>query len=93
MFIADNGRPFPRSKTTLYDSGIHTPCLVRWPAKIKPAQTNSSLVSSIDIAPTLLALAGIEAPASFVGASFAPLLSAPSRPHRDAIFSEHNWHD
>lgn len=93
MFIADNGRPFPRSKTTLYDSGIHTPCLVRWPAKIKPAQTNSSLVSSIDIAPTLLALAGIEAPESFVGESFAPLLSDPSRPHRDAIFSEHNWHD
>jgi arylsulfatase A-like enzyme len=93
MFIADNGRPFPRCKTTLYDSGIRTPCIVRWPAKIKPGGVSKSLISSIDIAPTFLELAGIEQPKNFVGQSFAALFTSPDKPHRDAIFAEHNWHD
>ncbi len=93
LFIADNGRPFPRCKTTVYDSGIHTPCIVRWPAKIKPGSVSASLVSTLDIAPTLLELAGIKVPSTFVGQSFAGLLSDPERKHRDAIFAEHNWHD
>ncbi|HRQ90918.1 MAG TPA: sulfatase, partial [Bacteroidia bacterium] len=29
IFLSDNGRPFPRDKTTLYDSGIRTPLIVR----------------------------------------------------------------
>lgn len=93
LFISDNGRPFPRCKTTVYDSGIHTPCIVRWPAKIKPGSVSQSLVSTIDIAPTILELAGIKAPSTFVGQSFADVLSDPQRQHRDAIFAEHNWHD
>ena len=36
LFISDNGRPFPRDKTTLLDGGIKTPWIVQWPAKIKP---------------------------------------------------------
>ncbi len=32
LFISDNGRPFPRDKTSIYDSGIRTPLIVRWPA-------------------------------------------------------------
>ena len=31
LVMADNGRPFPRCKTTLYDSGIRTPFIVHWP--------------------------------------------------------------
>lgn len=93
MFIADNGRPFPRCKTTVYDSGIHTPCVVRWPAKIKPNASSRALISSIDIAPTFLQLAGISAPKEFVGESFAAVLADPALPHREAAFAEHNWHD
>jgi len=33
LFISDNGRPFPRDKTTLYDGGIKTPWIVKWPKK------------------------------------------------------------
>ena len=49
LFMTDNGRPFPRCKTTVYDSGVKTPLIVRWPAKIKPGTTTACLVSSIDI--------------------------------------------
>lgn len=93
MFIADNGRPFPRCKTTLYDSGIQTPAIVHWPKSIKPGSVSDSLVSSIDIAPTFLELAGVALPKEFQGESFAKVLRDPRAAHRDAIFAEHNWHD
>src|SRR5205823_12968494 len=58
VFISDNGRPFPRCKTTVYDSGIRTPLLVRWPGRVKPGGVCTQLVSSVDLAPTFLVLAG-----------------------------------
>lgn len=50
VFLSDNGRPFPRCKTTLYDSGIKTPFLARWPGQVKPGSVCGSLVSSVDLA-------------------------------------------
>jgi arylsulfatase A-like enzyme len=93
LFMSDNGRPFPRCKTTLYDSGIRTPFIVRFPARVKPGTTCQSLVSSVDLAPTLLDLAGLKPPASFQGRSFAPLLRDPAAETRQHVFAEHNWHD
>ncbi|MFM7844014.1 MAG: sulfatase-like hydrolase/transferase, partial [Planctomycetota bacterium] len=58
LFMTDNGRPFPRSKTTLYDSGIQTPLLIRWPGKVPANRSTASLISSIDIGPTLVEIAG-----------------------------------
>ncbi len=40
LFLSDNGRPFPRSKTTLYDSGIRTPLIARWPGRIAPGSVS-----------------------------------------------------
>jgi len=93
MFISDNGRPFPRAKTTLFDSGIKTPWIVRWPAKVKAGTTCEELVSSVDIAPTMLDLAGLQAAPSFEGKNFLPLLENPSQPIREYIFAEAHWHD
>jgi N-sulfoglucosamine sulfohydrolase len=94
VFITDNGRPFPRCKGTVYDSGIQSPMLVRWPGRVPAGRTCGSLVSMVDLAPTLLALAGLPALPSFQGRSFASLLlQDPSAPFRDRVFAEHNWHD
>jgi len=93
VFISDNGRPFPRGKTTLYDSGIRTPFLVRWPGHVKPGGVSKSLVSTIDIGPTFLTLAGLPVPPSFQGVNAAPLLEDPSATVRDHIIGEKNWHD
>jgi arylsulfatase A-like enzyme len=94
IVMADNGRPFPRCKTRVYDSGMKTPFIVSWPAglKKKGAET-SSLVSSIDIAPTLLQLAGIKETGKTQGISFVSILQNPNAESRKEIFSEHNWHD
>ena len=93
LFMTDNGRPFPRCKTTVYDSGVKTPLLVRWPAKIKPGTRSRSLVSSIDVGPTILELAGVKPAEAMQGQSFAAVLSDPAAEVRDHAFSEHNWHD
>lgn len=93
VFLSDNGRPFPRDKTTVLDSGIKTPLLVRWPARVKPGSVCRSLVSSVDLAPTFLDLAGLKPLPTFQGVSFAKLLSQPSASTRPYIFAEHNWHD
>jgi N-sulfoglucosamine sulfohydrolase len=94
FFVTDNGRPFPRCKTTVYDSGIRTPLLVRWPAKVKPGAACDRLVSSVDFAPTILELTGATADDKLQGKSFARLLADPSGPPvRGFAFAEHNWHD
>jgi N-sulfoglucosamine sulfohydrolase len=93
LFLSDNGRPFPRDKTTLYDGGIKTPFIVRWPRKIKPARVCANLLSSVDIAPTVLELAGIPVPALMEGTSFLPMLEQPEIPIREYIYAEDHWHD
>ena len=78
LFLSDNGRPFPRCKTTLYDSGIRTPFLVRWPGHVRPGSHCGRLVSTIDIASTVLKLAGIEPGPSFQGKDLSPLFQDPT---------------
>ena len=72
LFISDNGRPFPRAKTTLYDSGIKAPWIARWPKQIKPGSASGSLVSSVDIAPTVLELAGVKSEVPSKGRALSP---------------------
>ena len=92
IYMTDNGRPFPRCKTRMYDSGIKTPFIVRWPEKIKKGRTDA-LISSIDIAPTFCELAGAPVPETFQGVSFVPVLNDNSAETREYIAAEHNWHD
>ena len=93
IFMADNGRPFARCKTRLYDSGIKTPLIVHWPGGLKQkGQVSHSLVSAIDLAPTILELAGLTSPQSFQGISMTPLLADPEVSIRAYVFAEHNWH-
>ena len=93
LVISDNGRPFPRCKTTVYEDGVRTPFIVRYPKLAKAGSTTSSVVSTVDIAPTVLDLTGLEPLDSFQGRSFLPVLSDPDQSTREFAFSEHNWHD
>lgn len=93
IFMTDNGRPFPRCKTTLYDCGIKSPFIVRWLGKVRTEATCQSLLSSVDIAPTILEIAGVMPPEQFQGTSFLKVLTEPETRVRTAAFSEHNWHD
>lgn len=93
MVMADNGRPFPRDKTRMYDSGMKTPFIVHWPKTIKKGAVSQSLLSSVDIAPSLLDICSVPVPESFQGKSFRQVLRNPKKEIREYAFSEHNWHD
>ncbi len=91
VVTADNGRPFPRCKTRLYDSGIKTPFIVHYPALVKPGVTDS-MISVIDLSATILELAGVDKGGRIQGVSFAPVLRDPKAVTRNVAFAEHNWH-
>ncbi len=94
VFLSDNGAPFPREKGTLYDAGTRTPLIFSWPGVIPPGQVyERGIVSTIDLSPTLLELAGSGGAQAKAG-SFAALLTNPDAfAGSDYVFSERNWHD
>lgn len=93
IFLSDNGMPFPRAKATVYDVGIRMPLMFSWPAEISAGTTYESLVSAIDLAPTLLDVAGVEPPLNMQGRSIRAMFTDPQAPGRNYIFSERNWHN
>ena len=93
ILLGDNGRPFPRSKTTLYDSGMKTPLVVHWPeGNFAEGASSESLVSAIDLAPSILEIAGIEVPSPVQGISLIPVCRHPALEIREVLFGEENWH-
>ena len=92
VVAADNGRPFPRCKSRMYDSGIKTPWVVYFPELIDNPAVTSSLISAIDLSATCLELAGLKQPESVQERSFLPILKDPRATVRDMVFAEHNWH-
>jgi len=92
VFLGDNGYAFPHGKGSLYDPGLNTPLLVRWPGKVKPGARSSELISGEDIAPTLLEAAGAPVPKAMSGRSFLKLLLGEPFEGRQYIFAERGPH-
>lgn len=92
LVISDNGRPFPRCKTTVLEDGVKTPFVVRYPPLVRAGAINPHIVSTVDIAPTVLELAGVPTLSTLQGESFVPAMEETGEA-RVAAFSEHNWHD
>jgi uncharacterized sulfatase len=84
FFFGDHGDGLPRAKRWIYDSGTHVPLIIRWPGKLKPASVNEELVAFIDLAPTLLNLAGIEIPKYMQGRAF---LGEKLTPPREYVYA------
>jgi arylsulfatase A-like enzyme len=62
FFWSDHGRGLPRCKRWPYDSGLRVPLIIRWPGHIETGGICDDLVNLIDLAPTLVSLAGIKVP-------------------------------
>jgi arylsulfatase A-like enzyme len=91
-FCGDNGAALPHGKGSLYDPGSNVPFLVRWPGVIKPGGDSRALVSGEDLAPTLLAAAGVEPGDKMSGVSFLPLLKGEPHTPRKHVFVERGPH-
>ncbi|MFN0052774.1 MAG: sulfatase-like hydrolase/transferase [Planctomycetales bacterium] len=77
----------PKSKLSPYDGGLRTPILLRWPGKIRPARYDD-LVSTIDLAPTILTAAGVPIPPQAPGISLLDRAQGGEPLARDAVFGE-----
>jgi arylsulfatase A-like enzyme len=72
IWTTDHGDGLPRAKRELYDSGIRVPMIIRWPSANQPEEviagsTDRRLVSFVDLAPTILSLAGVPVPETLEG--------------------------
>lgn len=105
VFIADNGmnaREFSlrygsrptrfgatHSKASAFELGVRTPLLIRWPGHTRAA-TIETPVSSVDLAPTLLAAAGLAAEAAKLpGVDLLPAAEGSGEVARKAVYGEH----
>jgi arylsulfatase A-like enzyme len=100
IYLSDNGwvqntqsgRYALRSKQSPYENGVRQPTIFAWKDKI-PARMDPTLVSSIDIVPTLGGLVGFETPDNLPGLDLSALLTQQTPIERDAIFGEAFAHD
>lgn len=91
-WMADNtwasNFPFRRGKVALLEGGIHVPFIAHWPKKIPKGKVFDGLVSSLDIAATSIALAGVDAPKDEIdGVNLLPYFTGEKQdsPH-EALF-------
>ncbi|MQY77737.1 MAG: DUF4976 domain-containing protein [Bacteroidetes bacterium] len=93
VFGSDNGfflGSHQRSdKRLMYEESIRIPLIVRYPELIKAGSKNSDMILNIDIAPTLIELAGAEVPADMQGMSFVPLLKNENAEWRKSFMYEY----
>ncbi|SFR66978.1 sulfatase family protein [Maribacter stanieri] len=70
FFYGDHGGPLPREKRLIYDSGLNTPMIIRFPKKQLAGTKATELLSFVDFGPTLLSLIGVKPPSYMQGQAF-----------------------
>jgi arylsulfatase A-like enzyme len=86
---SDHG-PMPRGKRWPYDSGIHVPMIVRWPGGLQAGSVSRRLLSTVDLGPTVLSLAGIDVPRYMQGKAF---LGPQAAPPREYVYASRDRYD
>lgn len=91
VLLSDNG-PEQRAKTLLYDRGLLTPLIIRYPLKTDKylGQRRNTFVSAVDIAPTVLQLAGLPVPDTMQGIAIPELTD--NKVQRQWLFAERHNH-
>ena len=74
VVTADNGMPFPGSKATMLEHGIHLPLAICWGDRIKGGRKFPDPVGFTDFAPTFLDAARIAVPTPMAGRSLLPAM-------------------
>jgi N-acetylglucosamine-6-sulfatase len=95
IYMGDNGFQFGEhgliDKRTAYEASMRVPMLAYCPQLIKPGTVVKEVVANIDIAPTILAVAGLKAPGYMDGQSFLPFLEGKTQPWRKGLLYEYYW--
>ena len=82
IFLSEQGMAMPNGKWSIYDYGCRALCIARWPGQIEANRTTSARAMYCDIIPTLVDLAGGEAP-DVDGKSLRGVLEGKTDEHRE----------
>ena len=88
----DHGLAFPRAKATLFDRGTGVMLVMRGPEGFVGGKVIESMVSHLDVYPTLCEIAGAEPPGPLQGTSLLPLVRGETDAVRDEVFTEMTFH-
>lgn len=95
VYMGDNGFAFGEhgliDKRTAYEESMRVPMLMQCPELFKGGTIVNGVVANIDIAPTVLDVAGLRSPAFFQGRSMVPLAQGKSSQWRDTLLYEYYW--
>ncbi|MDQ1739753.1 MAG: N-sulfoglucosamine sulfohydrolase, partial [Pseudonocardiales bacterium] len=92
ILTTDHGLAFPDAKATMYDRGIGVMLLIRGPGGFERGRVFDSIVSHLDLFPTICEVAGIEPPAWLEGVSLLPLVRGEVDELRPEVFAELTYH-
>lgn len=95
VFTTDHGIAMPRAKCSVYEPGLRTSLMMRWPGRAgwHGGARRREMISNIDDVPTLLEAAGVAVPPGVQGRSFVALLEGRAYSPREEIFGEITYHD
>ncbi len=92
IFTTDHGLDMPRAKGTLYDPGIETALLLRWPGHLPAGRQCDELLSGVDLLPTVLEAVSAPVPTCIQGRSYWPLLQDRAYQPRAEVYAEKTHH-
>ena len=83
IYASDHGLS---GKWSLKEQGLRVPFIIRWPGKIKPNTTSETLLTLVDVLPTILEVSNTEIPSEIDGKSFLETLNGSKMKIHDYIF-------
>ena len=92
VYLGDHGADMLRGKRTSYEGGVRIPLIIKWPNNAKSKQVRHELVSTLDLMPTLLAVAQATPVADLPGRSLLPLFNGETPQWRESLCTEFHLH-
>jgi len=86
MVSSEQGNALPFAKWTLYEPGLKTALIVRWPGRVEAGSATDAMVEYVDVVPTLLDAVGAESDPDLDGRSFLPVLTGDADEHKQFVY-------
>lgn len=90
LYTADQGFSLGEhgfyNKQWMYEGPLHQPLLIRYPGVVTPGSVHASMVNHVDLAPTIIDIAGLPVPGDIQGHSLLPILEGKGEKVRDASY-------
>ncbi len=86
IVTTEQGNQLPFGKWTLYDTGLQTAFVARWPGKIKANTVSGAMIEYVDVLPTFVEAAGGKVKADVDGKSMLPVLLGDKTMHKKEVY-------